>query len=216
MSIRVSPSTSFEATLELGITGLVGTLEVGIYEGSTDTATQTLSSSDINEIGASGVYVATRTAPGTAGQYVLIWSQDGTLNPDQVVTEDLTVSGFAGDGDSVSGDAYATTDELFRILKIRNPSDEQVNAAQRVLVAAAGEINTEIDRASDDAALSGWQVSLAAEVNLERAVEHWRQQEAPFGLLGVGGDLTPTFSARDSWERHALKLAPLKEQWGLA
>lgn len=110
---------------------------------------------------------------------------------------------------------YATVIELFRILKIRTPSAEQETAAERVLLAAAGEINSEIDLADD--ALTGWQLALAAEVNLERAVEHWRQQEAPFGLLSIEGSLGPAErTARDSWERHANKLAPLKAQWGLA
>lgn len=110
--------------------------------------------------------------------------------------------------------SYATTTELFRILKIRQPTDEQLAAGDRVLITAAGEINAEIDL-DEDSSLSGWQLSLVAEVNLERAVEHWQQQESPFGIvdLGVAGS---SFTARDSWERHAHKLAPLKSQWGLA
>ena len=111
--------------------------------------------------------------------------------------------------------AYASTDELARILKIRQPSDEQTDAMQRVLLAAAGEINSEIDLPSDEG-LTSWQVALAAEVNLERAVEHWRQQESPFGLIGLGAELPAERTARDSWERHAHKLAPLKGQWGMA
>jgi len=107
--IQVAPSTTFEATLELGVTGLVGTLKLGTYDG--DTATQALSASDINEIGSSGVYVATRTSPGTAGQYVLVWSQDGTLDPDQVATEDLSVTGQAVTVGG-SGNLYVTTAEL--------------------------------------------------------------------------------------------------------
>ena len=86
---------------------------------------------------------------------------------------------------------------------------------ERVLLVAAGEINAEIDLATDDG-LAGWQLSLAAEVNLERAVEHWRQQEAPFGLIGLGPELPAERTARDSWDRHAHKLAPLKAQWGIA
>lgn len=57
--------------------------------------------------------------------------------------------------------------------------------------------------------------ALAVEVNLERAVEHWNQQESPFGVIGLGEAL-PVMSARDSWDRHAFKLAPLKQTWGLA
>jgi hypothetical protein len=51
---------------------------------------------------------------------------------------------------------------------------------------------------------------------LERAVEHWRQQESPFGLIALGVDIPAERSATDSWNRHAAKLAPLKQQWGLA
>ena len=111
---------------------------------------------------------------------------------------------------------YATVDELARILKIRTPSAEQTAAMERVLLAAAGEIDAEVDRSDEQGGLSGWELSLAAEVNLERAVEHWRQQEAPFGLIGLGPELPAERTARDSWDRHAHKLAPLKGQWGLA
>jgi hypothetical protein len=112
---------------------------------------------------------------------------------------------------------YASTVELARILKLRTPTDAQEAAMRRVLEAAAGEINAEIDLDSDTN-LESWQIALAAEVNLERAVEHWRQQEAPFGLIGLGTEFGggAERTARDSWERHALKLAPLKDQWGLA
>lgn len=111
--------------------------------------------------------------------------------------------------------AYATVDELARVLKLRTPTDEQTNAMERVLLAAAGEINAEIDL-EDDEGLPSWGLALAQEVNLERAVEHWRQQESPFGIVGLSGDLGATYTARDSWDRHALKLAPLKSQWGIA
>jgi hypothetical protein len=113
--------------------------------------------------------------------------------------------------------SYATVSELARILKIRTPSDDQTRALERVLRVAAGEIDTEIDLPSTADPLSGWQLALANEVNLERAVEHWRQQESPFGLIGLGGEIGGgMFASTDSWERHAKKLAPLKQQWGIA
>lgn len=110
--------------------------------------------------------------------------------------------------------AYATVTELARILKIRDPQPPQLTAMERVLLMSAGEINSEIGLTNSD--LSGWQLALAQEVSLERAVEHWRQQESPFGLTGLSADMGPTLTARDSWERHAHKLAPLKASWGLA
>jgi hypothetical protein len=113
--------------------------------------------------------------------------------------------------------AYADTSELFRILKIRTPSDEQEAAADRVLEVAAGEIDSELDLAAD-ANLAAWQLELVTQVNLERAVEHWQQQEIAFGLVfsGDGIGLPAERLARDTWERHALKLAPAKNQWGIA
>jgi hypothetical protein len=109
--------------------------------------------------------------------------------------------------------AYATVTELAAALKIRTPTDAQRDAMERALLAAAGEINSEIDLAAD-AGLSGWQVALAAEVNLARAMEHW--EKTPFGLIALGVDVPAERTARDSWDRHAHKLAPLKGQWGLA
>lgn len=110
---------------------------------------------------------------------------------------------------------FTTVSELQRILKLRSPTDEQVTAMQRVLDSAAGEIRFEVDLVEGNV-LSGWQLALAAEVNLERAVEHWQQMESPFGIIGLGAEFGATHTARDSWERHALKLVPLKEQWGIA
>jgi hypothetical protein len=113
------------------------------------------------------------------------------------------------------GAPFATVQELARILKIRTPTSAQTVAMTRVLTAAAGEIRSEIDL-DEDSELAGWQLYLVAEVNLERAVEHWQQQESPFGIIGLGAEFGATHTARDSWERHAHKLAPLKGQWGIA
>jgi hypothetical protein len=117
-----------------------------------------------------------------------------------------------------SGTAYATVDELARILKkTRSPLTNAERAAMaRCLSAAAGEINAEIDLAEDADPLAGWQLALAAQVNLERAAELWEQQEIHFGIIGVGTEFGPTHIARDTWAKHAFTLAPLKNQWGFA
>jgi hypothetical protein len=106
--------------------------------------------------------------------------------------------------------AYATVDELFRLLEIRTPTAAQTDAGHRVLDAAALEIDSYIGRASpypDPPAL-------VVEVNLERAIEHWSQSYAPYGVFQASG--VPILTARDSFRRHAHKLLPLKESFGVA
>lgn len=110
---------------------------------------------------------------------------------------------------------YVSVDELFRVLKIRQPTDEQRAAGARVLTSAYAEIQHEIAFQGDDP-LSSAERAIAAEVNLERAVEHWTQQEAPFGLVELTGIGSAERTASNSWERHASKLAPLKRGWGIA
>lgn len=115
--------------------------------------------------------------------------------------------------------AYADTDELARVLKIRNPTTEQEEALQSVLDAAAGEIDAEINLAEDaDPLDEDWQLALLKTVNIDRAGEHWKQRESQFGLIGLGTEFGGGAEriARDSWDRHAHKLAPLKAQWGIA
>lgn len=151
--------------------------------------------------------LTTEDADNTIGLWYRLVFRDGTGDQQQTTQPVQNIS---------LATSYGTITELARILKIREPSEAQRGAMARVLVAAAGEINAEVDLAADTY-LDGWQVALAAEVNLERAVEHWRQQEAPFGLVAIEGALGPAErTARDTWERHANKLAPLKGQWGIA
>lgn len=111
--------------------------------------------------------------------------------------------------------AYADATELARLLKVN--ATTYANQLEEVLDAAAGEIDSEIGLFEDDAVTptEDWQLALMAQVNLERAAEHWKQRQQSFGLLGLDAE-GPVRLARDTWERHALKLAPLKQFWGFA
>ena len=152
--------------------------------------------------------LTTELASSTADLWYRIVFVDGS-GDESIPTDSIQNS-------ALTGDTYATVDELARILKIRTPSDDQNDALRRVLLAAAGEIDSELDRASTDDELAGWQLALCAEVNLERAAELWKEQEVHFGVvLGIGGE-GATHIARNTWDRYAHKLAPLKTQWGLA
>lgn len=112
---------------------------------------------------------------------------------------------------------YTTVEELTRVLRLRQPTEAQVAAMKRVIAAAAFEIDSEcLGTASFGSLGFGTPYpALAAEVNVERAVEHWQQQESPFGVIGLA-ESVPTFMGTDTWNRHALKLTPLKGSWGLA
>ena len=81
----------------------------------------------------------------------------------------------------------------------------------RVLKAAAHEIDSEIGTADITGTVLPYSnpPDIAREVNIERAVEHWQQMQSPFGIIGLG-DMGATYTARDSWDRHAHKLSPLK------
>jgi len=113
--MNVQPSASFTDELAAGTSGLVGTIEVGIYQG--DTVVTALQTAGINEIGTTGIYVATLTAPATAGQYTIIWSLDGSLDPAQVRIDDLTVTATVGAAPATSS-LYITRAELKETLEI--------------------------------------------------------------------------------------------------
>jgi hypothetical protein len=109
--------------------------------------------------------------------------------------------------------AYAETTELFRILQIRNPSDEQTTAAERKLDVATGEIDREIDLDAD-ATLSVEDQALLEDVCLRRAAELWALDQNALGVLS--SDLGPTYLSKNSWEKYANELANVKGQWGIA
>jgi hypothetical protein len=105
---------------------------------------------------------------------------------------------------------YATVEELAGLLHV-SVADRRA-ALERVLAAAATEIDAELGRKSPFDSPP----ALAVQVNLDRAVEHWAQAQSPFGLIGMQGENLPAFAREDTWRRHAAKLVPLKTEWGLA
>jgi hypothetical protein len=111
--------------------------------------------------------------------------------------------------------SYATVAELQELLRIPAPTATQQTAMTRVLDAAAQEIDWELGYSAASPAPTP-APPLVIEVNLERAVEHWKQSYSPFGVIAIGPESEPIVAARDSWYRHARKLAPLKAQWGVA
>lgn len=110
---------------------------------------------------------------------------------------------------------YSTVSELATLVNV-SPTQRH-DALFRVLSSASDEIDHEIGTVD----IYGVELPYSAppaivrEVCLERAVEHWQQEQSPFGITNLGDDLA-MYTARDSWDRHAHKLSILKGVWGIA
>lgn len=89
--IYVGASNPFEAVLEAGITGLVGTLAVEIVDNDGNIVFGP-TTANIAEEATTGVYMWNNAAaPATLGQYTIIWSTDGTFDEGSVAAEDLVI-----------------------------------------------------------------------------------------------------------------------------
>ena len=204
--MNIGPAASFEAVIDTGEPGLTGTITV---EGNDNTGTTTIpaTTAGIVEI-AAGVYAATGlTAPGTAGQYTLIWKNAGEV----LGVEDLVVTGSAPGDPVPPAEVYGTVDEMFRRLKIRPPTTDQTAAAERMLAMASGEVNAWMGRTTG---LAAWELQLVTEVTLDRAVELWSEDEVPFGAIALDNPAGPVFLPRNS--RALARLMPVKETFGVA
>lgn len=87
-----APLASFESAFSAGVAGLTGTVKLGIYDGLGNVTSALASTGIVETPAGSGIYVGTRTAPAGGGQYVLVWSLDGTTDPDQVFVDQLIVT----------------------------------------------------------------------------------------------------------------------------
>lgn len=210
-----TPGQIDQVVLDWGVTGLAASIGVRVLDNSGATTIARTTGFTEYPAGSGVYYLDNFTFPDTKGSYTLFYDVDaGTGAPGNTATEDLEITSTIGE--PFVGDTYATTSELFRILKIRTPTADQTTAAERLLATATGEINAEIDRADDDP-VAGWEVSLCESVCLDRAADLWRHTESIPGITGLLGDEgTPLQPARYSWERYSQRLAPLKRQWGIA
>lgn len=200
--------------LDWGVTGVAASLGVRVLdnEGAT-TIARTTGFAEF-PAGTGLYYLDDFTFPEDRGSYTLVYDDDaGVAAVGHTATEELEITSSLGE--PFTGDTYADATELARILKIRTPSTEQTAAMERVLIAATYEINQEINREDTDV-LAGAEISLAEQVCLQRAEELWHLQEVPLGVAGLGAEFGSTHLARNSWDKYAYTLAPLKTQWGLA
>jgi len=108
--------------------------------------------------------------------------------------------------------AYTTLAELQRVLQKPSPTAAEQQAMQRVIDAAATEINWDLGFTADPSPPFS---AVLVDVNLDRALELWKFNYSPLGTIPVGPDSIPIVSPRDSWYRHHLRLNPLRTSWGV-
>ena len=131
------------------------------------------------------------------------------------VDADLNESSPSTPTQNITLTAYATTDELFRVLKVRQPTSDQTAAAQGDLDTATIEINAEISFVTNRL-LTTSELELCNGVCIDRAADLWRHRESAPGILGVVDEAVPSTFGRYSWNRYAERLAPLKQGFGIA
>jgi hypothetical protein len=108
--------------------------------------------------------------------------------------------------------AYADAAELARILSIQNPSAAVQDALQRVLDAAAEEIDAYLGLADG---MPDPPPAIVVSTNVDWAEDFWKQEQSPYGVVVLGGEAPLAHPGRDPFRRHKLKLLPLKESWGV-
>lgn len=88
------PSASFEAVVDFGTVGLVGTIGVRVVDNVGNTVTPRTTAGIIEDPAASGIYEVTLVAEASAGQYTVVWDDaDGHWAADElIVTEDLPIT----------------------------------------------------------------------------------------------------------------------------
>ncbi len=194
--------------------------EVRIYESdAADGAYTLLDTIALNPLDPDPSTPAARSFTTELGTAIDYWYElvfaDASGDVSQATAPIQNISG----SEAVAVTAYATESELAAILPGINAITRSADLL-RVLGMAKLEIDKEIGRDLD---ANPWNFTnaegaaaypLLQHVNLERAADLWHMENVQSGLL-LGGD-TPLLAPRNSWDRYANMLAPLKETWGLA
>lgn len=110
---------------------------------------------------------------------------------------------------------YVDRDELQRVLGKQNPTAAEVAAMDRVLEAAAAEIDWDLGYSTDSPAPDP-PPPIVVDVNLDRAAELWRFNFSVGGVYPQGAEMGVVVAPRDTWNRHHLRLNPLRVHVGIA
>jgi hypothetical protein len=214
--VNVAPGSAYEAVVEWGTSGLAIGMRVIDNEGATTVARVT----GFSEYPpGSGIYQrAGNIAPADAGSYSLVFDDDGgAAAAGHVAVDTLTVT-YSAPADPTPGPpahSYVSRDELQRVLGKASPTPAEVDAMDRVLEAAASEIDWDLGYTVDNPAPTPTP-PIVVDVNLDRASELWRFNFSTSGILPQGPDIGPIVAPQNTWRRHHYRLSPLRVHVGIA
>lgn len=155
-------------------------------------------------------YRSFTTENGTAPAYwyrIVFADADGDLSAPSSPVQNTAAAGYSA--------VYATVEELGRLIGKPNPTAAEQTAMVRVLQAAADEINWDLGYSASSPAPTPTP-AIVADVNLTRAAELWRFNFSTSGVLPQGPDIGVVVAPRDTWNRHHLRLNPLRLHVGIA
>lgn len=107
---------------------------------------------------------------------------------------------------------YVDVVELARVLQLQAGTPAQAAAMLRVIQAASAQIDSYLAPA---APYFPPYPALVVSACLDIAVDLWKQEQSPFGVVVLGGEAGIAYPTRNAWRRHAQKLLPLKTEFGV-
>jgi hypothetical protein len=144
MSIYAQPGATFETSAVGFATGLTGTAGVRITDGAGATTTARTTSGISEFPASSGIYIATLTAPTTAGQFQVVWDSGGG-SPSYAV-EDLVVTSTGAQVSTPSGTDLVTLADVRRELEMPVSDTTRDDLTQTVITQVSRAIATYCQR----------------------------------------------------------------------
>lgn len=144
MSIYAQPGATFETSAAGFATGLTGTVGVRINDGAGATTTARTTAAVSEFPASSGIYIATLTAPTTAGQYQVVWDSGGG-SPSYAV-EDLVVTSTGAQVATPSGTDLVTLADVRRELEMPVADTSRDDLTQTIITQVSRAIATYCQR----------------------------------------------------------------------
>jgi hypothetical protein len=144
MSIYAAPGASFEASAANFVTGLTGTIGVRVTDGVGATVTARTTSGIAEYPAGSGIYTVTLSAPGTAGQYQVVWDSGGS--PVSWASEELVVTSSGGTASVPSGFDLCTLADVRQALELPSGDTSRDDLIQTMITQNSRAIINEADR----------------------------------------------------------------------